>query len=120
MKNQNLYKVDIKFADLKEMFKKGDWGEEFNSLSLEILDYLGELTFRGIPGDTKIEGITIDLWKDRVFHLIERAGLLPEYTDIDEEEEEVQDDWYKNESDDWDFGDAEPILTKIEKYEDLL
>jgi len=114
MKKKNEYAIDIKFANLKDMFKEGKGDTiEFDELSREMLKHMGNLTLIGVTGDTIIEKISLDLWKDRVFHLIERAGLLPEY--IETEEEEVEDDdstWY-NEDPDFIFPESEPVLTKI-------
>lgn len=115
MKKKEDYALDVKFADLKDMFKdgKGDT-EEFDELSREMLKYMGELTVNGVKGDTIIEKISLDLWKDRVFHLIERAGLLPEYVETEEEDDSDLDDskWYGDDGE-FTFGEAVPILTKL-------
>jgi len=110
------YALDVKFADLKDLFKEGKGDTvEFDELSREMLKYMGELTMNGVKGDTIIEKISLDLWKDRVFHLIERAGLLPEYIVVDEEDEDELDDskWYGLDPE-FTFPEMEPILTKIE------
>ena len=74
MKKKEDYALDVKFADLKDLFKEGKGDtKEFDELSREMLDYMGELTIKGIKGDFIIEKISLDLWKDRVYHLIERA-----------------------------------------------
>lgn len=115
MKKEESYEIDIQFANLKDLFKAGKADEvEFDELSREMLEYMGKLTLSGVSGDTIIEKISLDLWKDRVFHLIERAGLLPEYKVMDEiEEEEKNDsDWY-GDNGEFTFGESEPVLTKI-------
>jgi hypothetical protein len=51
-------------------------------------------------GVEEIEGVSIDLYKDRTWWLIEKLGLLPEYRDEDEdldELDEVEDTYYKDE-----------------------
>jgi len=116
MKKSNDFELDIQFANLKDLFKLGDEKiNEFDELSRVLLSYMSDLTLKGVKGDFIIEGIKLDLWKDRVYHLIERAGLLPEYIDVvDEDEGDLNDsEWYQ-EGDDWEFGESEPILTKIE------
>jgi|TARA_R110000803_G_scaffold57922_1_gene116058 hypothetical protein len=117
MKKEQSYEIDIQFANLKDLFKSGKGDSiEFDELSREMLDYMGRLTISGVSGDTIIEKIPLDLWKDRVFHLIERAGLLPEYKMVEEvEEDELNDsDWY-GDNGEFTFGESEPILTKIER-----
>ena len=115
MVKKDEYALDVKFADLKDLFKEGKGDtKEFDELSREMLDYMGELTIKGIKGDFIIEKISLDLWKDRVYHLIERAGLLPEYNIVDEEEEVVDDSKWYLEDPDFVFPEMEPILTKIE------
>ena len=116
MRKGEKFELDVQFANLKDLFKSGGGKiEEFDNLSRILLSYMSDLTLNGMGGDEEIEGIKLDLWKDRVYHLIERAGLLPEYSVVEDEEDVEENDskWY-NESDDWEFGEPEPILTKIE------
>jgi hypothetical protein len=49
--------------------------DEIDKITRELLDYLSELTVRGI---TQIGDETVDMYKERVWNLIERVGLLPE------------------------------------------
>ena len=66
--------------------------EVFDALSMDLINLLGECTMAGI---TQIEGTHIDKWKDRVWNLIENAGLLPEYKEEDENTfVEIVDNWY--------------------------
>ena len=55
---------------------------------------------------TEINGVSIDLYKDRVWWIVENAGLLPEYRDEEEdivdELDNEEDDYYKVE-DDFDY-----------------
>ena len=91
--------ITNRFLVLKEMYK-GDSPIDidlFDTLSTSLINTLGELTTRGI---TEVEGLHIDKWKDRVWNLIENAGLLPEYNDEETiEMVEILDTWYASE--DW-------------------
>lgn len=88
------FPITNQFLRLKEMHK-GDSPtdlELFDILSTSLIDTLGELTMKGI---VHIEGIHIDKWKDRVWNLIENAGLLPEYKDEETQDMiEIIDNWY--------------------------
>jgi hypothetical protein len=52
-----------------------------------------------MAGVTEVEGLQIDKWKDRVWNLIENAGLLPEYRDEEDDSKfvEIVDTWYTDE-----------------------
>ena len=86
--------ITNQFLALKEMYKGGKMDLElFDLLSRDLINTLGELTMHGI---TEIEGKSLDAWKDRVWNLIENAGLLPEYKDEEDEGGfiEITDNWY--------------------------
>jgi len=89
--------ITNRFLVLKEMYK-GDSPIDidlFDTLSTSLINTLGELTMRGI---IEVEGLPIDKWKDRVWNLIENAGLLPEYNDEEIIEViDILDTWYINE-----------------------
>ena len=89
--------ITNRFLVLKEMYK-GDSPIDidlFDILSTSLINTLGELTTRGV---IEIEGLHIDKWKDRVWNLIENAGLLPEYNDEETTEVvEILDTWYTSE-----------------------
>ena len=89
--------ITNRFLVLKEMYK-GDSPIDidlFDTLSTSLINTLGELTPRGV---IEIEGLHIDKWKDRVWNLIENAGLLPEYSEEETTEMvEILDTWYLNE-----------------------
>ena len=93
MKSKTKFPITNKFSVVKKMYKSKDYDIElFDSLSTELVTILGECTCRGIK---EIEGETLDTWKNRVWNLIENAGLLPEYNEEDEEKfVEVVDNWY--------------------------
>jgi len=72
---------------------------ELDNRSLAFVDKLGEIT-QHLGFDCVIDGVKMDLWKERIWSLIENAGLLPEIAWKDErdaEEAEIQDNWYSDE-----------------------
>ena len=80
--------VTPKWVEIKEMYEKGTNGSdkygtnfeikgELDIISSEFVDILGELT-RQFGWGCVIEDIKMDLWKERIWSLIENAGLLPE------------------------------------------
>jgi hypothetical protein len=94
--------IETKFLDLKTKFKAGELTtEQIDDLTCELIMELALLTENGI---TEINGTSIDLFKDRVWWIVEKAGLLPEYRDPEDEFDdlEIEDDYYKVE-DDFDF-----------------
>ena len=95
--------IETKFLDLKTKFKADELTtEQIDDLTCELLLELALLTENGI---TEINGTSIDLFKDRVFWIVEKAGLLPPYRDEEDEIEDEfdeEDDYYKVD-DDFDF-----------------
>ena len=74
--------------------------EEVDQITCELIAELAILTEKNV---TEINGVSIDLYKDRVWWIVENAGLLPEYRDEEEDiVEEIKDDYYKVE-DDFDY-----------------
>ena len=82
-----------RFETLKQMYRSKNFDiESFDEMSTNMIAILGEYTMRGID---EIERIPVEKWKDRVWNLIENAGLLPEYKDEDDYIlEEIIDNWY--------------------------
>ena len=77
-----------KWVEVKEMYEKGTNGSdkygknfkiggELDMLATEFVDIIGELT-RQFGWTCVIEDVKMDLWKERIWSLIENAGLLPE------------------------------------------
>ena len=101
--------VTPKWLKIKEMYEQGtngsnkygtnfEIGGELDELALELVDLLGEITqLKGF--DCVVEGVKMDLWKERGWSLIENAGLLPEiaWKDELEAEQEKKDEWYETE-----------------------
>ena len=79
-------------------------GGELNVLALELVDMLGEITQKN-GFDCIVEDIEMDLWKKRVWSLIENAGLLNaiETDDEEEDEEDEDDDWFIKEEENIDL-----------------
>jgi hypothetical protein len=90
--------IETKFLNIKNKFKAGGYDiEEMDHLTCDLIAHLAQLTDNGF---TEIEGVSIDLYKDRTWWLIEKLGLLPEYRDEDEDIDEdidVEDTYYKDE-----------------------
>jgi hypothetical protein len=70
-----------------------------DGLTCDLIAHLAQLTQNGV---TEVEGVPIDLYKDRTFWLIEKLGLLPEYRDEDIEfdGDEIKDNYYSDVDDD--------------------
>tara|TARA_B100001094_G_scaffold254387_1_gene253100 strand:- start:600 stop:992 length:393 start_codon:yes stop_codon:yes gene_type:complete len=119
--------ITPRWLKIKEMYEAGtngskkygtnfELGGELNVLSLELVDMLGEITLRN-GWDCVIEDIEMDLWKKRVWSLIENAGLLDaiESKDEDEYDEFGEDGDYGNS---WvDDEDERVDLDKLSKEE---
>jgi hypothetical protein len=91
--------IETKFLNIKNKFKAGGYDiEEMDHLTCDLIAHLAQLTDNGF---TEIEGVSIDLYKDRTWWLIEKLGLLPEYRDDEDvevdEDVEIEDTYYKDE-----------------------
>ena len=110
-----------KWQEIKSMYEVGTngssaYGENFqidgqlDELTQHFIGYLLNLTDkRGF--DCVVEGIKMDLWKERIWAVIENAGLLPNvaWKDERDEDNEIVDTW--NQDDDEFYVD----LDKLEK-----
>lgn len=68
---------------------------EFDKLCYEFLDMISEITLRNGFNST-IEGVKMDIWKERIWITIEKAGLLEDIAwKLDLDEEDVEDTWYQ-------------------------
>ena len=97
MAKKEKHTIEVKYLDLKTRFKAGTINiEEVDQITCELIAELAVLTVKGY---TEINGTSIDLYKNRVWYIIELAGLLPEYRDeednIDEIGSDEEDDYYK-------------------------
>jgi len=91
--------IEQKWLIIKEKSKSNEYDiKELDYLTCDLIAHLTLLTERGIE---VIDDVSIDTYKDRVWWVVEKAGLLPEYKDIDEEDilEIIKDEWDKVEND---------------------
>ena len=114
--------VTPKWQKIKTMYEAGTNGSdaygknfpiggELDTLSLELVDMLGEITQNQGFGCV-VEDIKMDLWKERVWSLIENAGLLPEIAWRDDKESdrlEAEDKWNSYDDDDDEGYDLETL-----------
>ena len=123
--------VTPKWVEIKEMYEKGTNGSdkygtnfeirgELDTISSEFVDILGELT-RQFGWGCVIEDIKMDLWKERIWSLIENAGLLPEIAWRDDlaKDEEIAAKKLEDDEDTYDFNEYEPTdeeLIENENY----
>lgn len=98
--------IEPKYNEIKEYFKSKKYdSEKLNTMCMELIDILGELTGRGM---TEVDGLPIDLFKMRVWVVLEKAGLLPEFKIKEDIEDDEDDDLIVNsEDDEWYKGDDE-------------
>lgn len=85
--------IERKFMNIKTKFKAGNYDiVEMDGLTCDLIAHLAQLTQNGVE---EIEGVSIDLYKDRTWWIIENIGLLPEYKGPAEEEDiEIVDNYY--------------------------
>ena len=86
--------IETKWLEIKAKSKAKDINiEEIDQLTCRLIADLADLTDAGV---VEIDGVSIDLYKDRVWWIVEKVGLLTEYRDEDEdsEEDEIEDDYY--------------------------
>ena len=120
-----------KWIEVKEMYEKGTNGSdkygknfkiggELDILVTEFVDIIGELT-RQFGWGCVIEDIKMDLWKERIWSLIENAGLLPEIAWRDDLEADAikkaeQDKWDALDDDDEYEFDLEEEVKEVYGY----
>jgi hypothetical protein len=91
--------IERKFMNIKTKFKAGDYDiVEMDGLTCDLIAHLAQLTLNGV---TDVEGVPIDLYKDRTWWIVENIGLLPEYRGPKDEDEEgeIVDDYYSDDDD---------------------
>ena len=80
---------------------------ELDKMCHEFIDLMGALTHE-FGYECIIEDIKMDLWKERIWSLVENAGLLPEIAWRDDKEKEKEETWYAQNEDQYDYLDEEP------------
>ena len=110
-----------KWLEIKKMFEANTNGSreygsnfeidgELDQLTQHFLGYIVKSTLSN-GFDSEVDGVPLNLWKERIWSLIENAGLLPNIAWKDErdaEEAEIEDNW-NNPDDEFDYD--------IEKFE---
>ena len=119
--------VTPKWQKIKAMYEAGTNGSdkygtnfeiegELDLMCHEFIDMMGEITQdRGF--DCVVEDIKMDLWKERIWSLVENAGLLPEIAWRDDKESdrlEAEDKWNSDDDEfDYDFESKEQEAYRI-------
>jgi hypothetical protein len=96
--------ITPKWVKIKEMYEAGTNGSKEYGKNFPIDGELDELTqhFIGMIGaitlkqgfDAVVEDIKLDLWKERIWAVVENAGLLPDIAWKDEKAlNEIKDHW---------------------------
>jgi len=112
MKNTNKSILTAEWLTIKSMYEAGTNGlnkygtnfpidGELDQLTMNFIDKIGDLTNK-MGFDCVIDGVHMNLWKERIWSLVENAGLLPEIAwkdELAEEEAEIQDNWYSDNDD---------------------
>ena len=123
MKNTNKSILTAEWLTIKAMYEANTNGSnkygtnfpidgELDQLTMNFIDKIGDLTNK-MGFECVIDGVHMNLWKERIWSLVENAGLLPEIAwkdELAEEEAEIEDTWY---SDDNEF-DAD---MEVQSYE---
>ena len=107
-----------KWLEIKAMYEANtngskEYGENFeldgelDTLTQHFVGMLGAITLKQ-GFDVVVEGISMNLWKERIWAVVENAGLLPNIAWKDELEEEIQDTWNTSDDEfDYDFESKE-------------
>jgi hypothetical protein len=95
MKNKSF--ITDKWIQIKELYESKtnnnknymsnfELDGELDQLIQHFLGYMIKLTTaKGF--DAEVEGVKLDLWKERIWNIVENAGLLPEIAWRDEKED---------------------------------
>ena len=86
---------------------------ELDKMCHDFIDLMGELTHE-FGYDCVIEDIKMDLWKERIWSLVENAGLLPEIAWRDDKEKDrLEEETIEEE---YDFSEEEPTDLDSNKH----
>jgi hypothetical protein len=119
--------VTPKWVKIKEMYENGTNGSdkygtnfpingELDKLTLEFVEIIGKLT-RRFGFDCVIEDVKMDLWKERIWSLIENAGLLQDIAwKVEKYQDEIEDE-FNNDIEDWGDEDIEPTDEELMNLE---
>ena len=112
MKNTNKSILTAEWLTINPMYEANTNGSnkygtnfpidgELDQLTMNFIDKIGDLTNK-MGFECVIDGVHMNLWKERIWSLVENAGLLPEIAwkdELAEEEAEIQDNWYSDNDD---------------------
>ena len=86
---------------------------ELDKMCHDFIDLMGELTHE-FGYECVIEDIKMDLWKERIWSLVENAGLLPEIAWRDDKEKDrLEEETIEEE---YDFSEEEPTDLDSNKH----
>ena len=120
-----------KWLEVKLMYEEGTNGSdkygtnfaiggELDKLTREFVDIIGEFTHE-FGWDCVIEGVKMDLWKERIWSLIENAGLLQDIAwKLDKEKDEEIEDSFYNDEEEYEMEDREPTLEELNELNLLI
>ena len=108
--------VTPKWVKIKEMYQAGTNGSdkygtnfeiegELDMLCHEFIDMMGEIT-RRMGWDAVVEDIEMNLWKERIWSLVENAGLLPEIAwrgDKEKDRLALEEKWNSEDEDEYEY-----------------
>lgn len=103
----------------KEYLTNFEQGGELDIKSQAFIEILGELT-RKLGPHAVVEDVKLDLWKERIWSLIENAGLLAPIAwkvelqdkEVNKRVEELEKEWY-NELDEFEINEDEESIKKL-------
>tara|TARA_R110002020_G_scaffold303177_1_gene518512 strand:- start:375 stop:701 length:327 start_codon:yes stop_codon:yes gene_type:complete len=99
--------IEAKWLRIKTAYKSGEFDyNELDCMTSDLIGHLAQLTGRGI---TEIDGVKVDLYKDRTWNIIEHLGLLPEYRSPKEEDDDIEivDNYYQDEFEEVEIDDSQ-------------
>ena len=105
----------------KEYGENFEIGGEFDELTRKFLDKVGELTNK-LGYECTVDDVHMNLWKERIWSVVENGGLLPPIAwkdDLAKEEEEIakkaalEEEFYNDE----DYGEIEEYEPTDEELE---
>lgn len=122
-----------KWEEIKKIYQENTNGNDEYGLNFEIggeLDHksyafillLGEIT-RKQGSNIILEDVEMDIWKQRIWAIVENSGLLAPIAwkmdreeEIDEEKELMEKQWYEDLKE-WEIENEENAKTFVEKFE---
>ncbi len=123
--NQDRLRVTPKWNAIKLKFKEEtngslaygsnfEIGGELDTMVEDFLHDMAKLT-QAFGFQAIVEGVKLDLWKERIWTVVEKAGLLPNIAWKDELEDEMveNDNWYEINGEE----DFEPSALDIKEVE---